>query len=171
MKGIRGRTFLVLFRWSGAYKLDPGILRWVSKKRGTSTQYFSVLFNTLVEEKLKRQRIFPPLPSTFLSICICRRYTHEIAFIGRDTVGNVQTLAPDINSCSTFIVSGGGESGVRVETLNEGEALGTGTSAKSVKVTYSTRISFDDNFAYVLPLFQTAGSMYSRSSSDGVVRQ
>lgn len=75
-------------------------------------------------------------PQILLSsmISTCGRYTHEIAFIGHDVIGNVETLAADTSSCSSFVVSGGGESGVTITTLNEGEALGTGTTVQNVKV-------------------------------------
>lgn len=49
-------------------------------------------------------------------------------------IGNVQPLTADTSSCSAFVVSGGGDSGVTVTTLNEGEALGTGTAVQKVKV-------------------------------------
>lgn len=66
--------------------------------------------------------------------CTCRRYTYEVAFVGRDVIGNVQTLIADTSSCSSFGVSGGGESELVVTTLNEGDALGTGTRVQSVEV-------------------------------------
>lgn len=61
-------------------------------------------------------------------------YIHEIAFVGRDVIGNVPALTADTSSCSGFVVSGGGDSGVTATTLNEGEALGTGTAVQKVKV-------------------------------------
>lgn len=63
-----------------------------------------------------------------------RRYTHEIAFIGRNVIGDVQAFTVDTSLCSSFVVSGGGKAGISVSTLNEGGALGTGTTVYKVKV-------------------------------------
>lgn len=83
----------------------------------------------------------PKCPSSLPSAKSCRRYTYEIVFVGRGVIGNVQTLTADTSSCAGFAVSGGGNSGIDIDTLNEGEALGTSTTVQSVKV---TRESFDE---------------------------
>lgn len=78
------------------------------------------------------------MPRNYLSPrchCCCR-YIHEIAFVGRDVAGNVQSLTADTEYCSEFVVSGGGQHGLTVANSNEGEALGTGTKAQTVKVSF-----------------------------------
>lgn len=63
----------------------------------------------------------------------CRnRYTHEISFIGRAVIGNVQKLTAI--ECVAFVVSGGGQADPIIATANEGEALGTATVAQNVTV-------------------------------------
>ena len=63
------------------------------------------------------------------------RYTYEISFVGHDVVGNVETLTETTgNPCTSILVSGGGTSAVTITTINEGEALGTGTTTQNVTV-------------------------------------
>lgn len=54
--------------------------------------------------------------------------------MGRDVIGNVQALTADTDSCSSFVVSGGGDSELTVTTQNEGDALGTATRVQTVEV-------------------------------------
>lgn len=62
------------------------------------------------------------------------RYSYDIAFVGRDVIGNVATLSIDEAACSSFSVDGGGGAEVSVETLNDGDAVGTSTTVQHVKV-------------------------------------
>lgn len=60
------------------------------------------------------------------------RYTHEISFVGRAVIGNVQQLTAA--ECTSIEVSGGGTAALTPATANEGEALGTATTVQSVTV-------------------------------------
>lgn len=62
------------------------------------------------------------------------RYAYDVTFVGREVIGNVATLSRNTSVCSDFTVVGGGNADVSVETLNDGEAMGTSTTVQNVKV-------------------------------------
>lgn len=62
------------------------------------------------------------------------RYSYDISFVGREVIGNVDTLSIDEAACSSFDVAGGGDAEVSVQTLNDGDAVGTSTTVQRVKV-------------------------------------
>ena len=97
----------------------------------TKREIFALLFTSALS-----LAPFRPVKTSLYSVpgSTRSRYTYEIVFIGRDVIGNVQALTADTGNCANFVVSGGGPAGIRVATLNEGEALGTGTTVNKVKV-------------------------------------
>ncbi|CAM9513752.1 unnamed protein product, partial [Sphacelaria rigidula] len=57
---------------------------------------------------------------------------YDVTFVGREVIGNVATLSRNTSVCSDFEVVGGGNAEVAVETLNDGEAMGTSTTIQNV---------------------------------------